>query len=122
MESRVTIRRKTSATTQDPTSGLEVPVWAITYTDHPFRLDEAGRSGIGGQRSETVGGVTRTLGYRIAHLPASTDDLADRDFVEITSGENAGLVLMVVESTSADQKTARRCPVVEAQRPTEWGA
>jgi hypothetical protein len=57
---------------------------------------------------------------RTAHFPASTSNLRDGDLLEITSGENTGQVLRVVEADWSDQTTARRVPVVATQRPEEW--
>jgi hypothetical protein len=53
-------------------------------------------------------------------VPADTSGLLDGDLVEMTGGENAGLVLRVLEVAFQDQATARRLPVVEVQRPEEW--
>ena len=117
MTSRVTVRRVTGETAQDEDTGAVVPVWMVTYTARPFRLGGAAS----GSQTRDIGGVTTTLAIRTGHLPASTDNLRDNDLIEVTAGENAGLVLRVLEATWQDQATARRVPVVETQRPTEWG-
>jgi hypothetical protein len=56
----------------------------------------------------------------VGHLPASTTNLADGDLIEVTSGEWAGDVFRIVAAIRYDQKTARRLPIVEEPRPTEW--
>lgn len=114
--STVTIHRKTGRVVQDPVTGLEVPGWATPHTALPFRL-------VGGTFNKlTIGGVTFDEATARGDFPASTVDLADNDLVEITAGEWAGSVYRVVEAIKGDQRTARRVPVVEAQRPSEWGA
>lgn len=120
MLSRCTIRRKTDATTTDG-DGNEVPVWATTYTAHPLRLVSESTGSTQSRRVETAG-VQFELAVRTAHLPASTSDLRDGDLIDVTSGDNAGMVLRVIEADWADQTTARRVPVVATQRPTEWSA
>jgi hypothetical protein len=109
--------RKTGGTTT--VDGLEVPEWATVYADTPFRLGGAQRGGSGTQ-TVTVGGVSTQVALRVGNLPADTSDLADNDFIEITAGENAGLVFRVVEAAWQDQATARRVPLVAEQRPQEW--
>lgn len=121
MVSTVTIRRKTGLTAQNETTGLKDPIWDEVYTDHPFRLGGADRGG-SGTRTVTIGGVETQVAARVGSLPASTDDLRDGDLIDITAGENAGVVLHIIEATWQDQATARRVPVFEVQRPSEWGA
>ena len=107
---------KTGKTTAN---GLEVPTWTAVHTDLPFRL--AGSStGDGGTHTVTVGGVEFQQATGVGHMPASIADLKDNDLIDVTSGEWAGTVLRVVEATKKDQATARRVPVVEVARPTEW--
>jgi hypothetical protein len=118
MPSRAAVMRKTDGTTTDA-DGYKVPEWATVYADTPFRLGGAQRGGSGTQ-TVTVGSVSTQVALRVGHLPASTDDLADGDFIEITAGENAGLVLRIVEAAWQDQATARRVPVVSEARPEEW--
>lgn len=114
MTSRATVRRKVPGGSTDA-DGFPVDGWDVVYASLPFRLG-------GGQRSRTrrVGDSEVEVAVRVAHFPASTDTLRDGDLIEATSGENAGLVLQVVEVSWQDQATARRVPVVETQRPTEW--
>lgn len=119
MLSTVTIRRKSGAWTQDEDTGEEIPIWADVYTDLPFRLAGA-YHGDAVTRRVTIGGQEFQQAVRTGNLPASTDDLEDSDLIDITAGENAGRVLMVVEATWQDQATARRVPVVEVDRPEEW--
>jgi hypothetical protein len=117
MTSRAAIMRKTGGTTT--VDGLEVPEWATVYADTPFRLGGAQRGGAG-TRTVTVGGVSTEVALRVGSLPAANSDLADNDFIEITAGENAGLVLRIIEAAWQDQATARRVPVISEQRPEEW--
>lgn len=121
MASTVTIRRKTGTTVQNETTGLKAPVWTAVYTNIPFRLAGADRGG-STSRTAVIGGVTVTVASRTGHLPHDTDDLQDGDLIDITAGENAGKVLHIIEATWQDQATARRVPVYEVQRPSEWGA
>lgn len=120
MKSTVTIRRKTGQLAQNETTGLKSPVWTAVYTDHPFRLGGAERGG-SGSRTLVIGGVTTTIAARVGHLPHTTDNLQDGDLIDITAGENAGKVLHIIEATWQDQATARRVPVYEVERPSEWG-
>jgi hypothetical protein len=119
MTSRCTIRRKTTATTIDPVTGFKVPVWDTTHTALPLRLAGISRGQSQSRRVETAG-VEFEIGMRTAHFPAATADLRDNDLIEITSGDNAGMVLRIVEGDWQDQSTARRLPVVATQRPGEW--
>lgn len=118
MLSRCTVHRKTGDTTTDA-DGWEVPEWAAVYTNLRLRLGGTPQGGAGFRRV-TVGDVEVDLAVRVASLPASTDDLIDGDLIEVTSGENSGVVLRIVEASWQDQATARRVPVVETQRPSEW--
>lgn len=118
MTSTVVIRRLTGKQIQDETTGLQVPEWAIVYTG-PFRL-AGGSSGDGGSRTVSVAGVTYEQATALGHFPHDTYDLADNDLIDVTAGEWAGSVWQIVEATKADQKTARRVPVVEVARPEEW--
>lgn len=123
MLSRVTVRRRTGYTTQDETSGLEVPVWEDVYTGLPFRLGGS-QTSLASTHSHTqdLAGADIQLAARTGHVPVTTTNLADDDYIEVTAGENAGLVVRIVEATWQDQATARRVPVIEAIRPTEWSA
>ncbi len=118
MLSRCTIRRQTGETAEDD-EGYEVPVWADVYTALSMRLAGSIRGQSQFRRAETAG-VEFEIAMRTAHFPVSTEDLRDNDLVEITSGDNAGMVLRIVEADFQDQATARRVPVVATQRPEEW--
>lgn len=118
MKSTAAVMRKTGAMTTD-VDGYEVPEWATVYADTPFRLGGA-NSGSAGSRTVTVGNVSTELAVRVGHFPATADLLADGDLVEITAGENVGMVLQIIEADWQDQATAHRVPVVGAQRPEEW--
>lgn len=115
--STVQVMRHVGETTD--ANGYIVPDWAAVYVDLPTRL--AGASG-GASPTKTidVGGAELQVAAREAHFPADTDQLLDGDLLEVTEGENAGLVLRLVETDWADQATARRIPVVSAERPPEW--
>lgn len=118
MLSRVTVRHATGDTTPN-TDGYDVPEWVVVATGVPFRLGGA-NAGSTGTRTITVGTTEVQLALRTGHFPADTTGLADGDYIDITSGENAGLVLRIVEADWQDQATARRVPVVAVQRPEEW--
>lgn len=116
MTSRCAVRRGGAMVVTD---GIEAPGWADILTDLPCRLGGSERGG-SGTRTTTVGQSEVQLAVRVLHVPAGTTGVSDGDLVEITSGENAGLVIEVVEAAWQDQATALRLPVVEAQRPEEW--
>lgn len=117
MTSRCTIRRKGGPPVI--VDGFKVPAWTVVHTDLPIRVGGTTR-GASSARRDDLGSGEVEVAVRTAHFPASTADLADSDYVEITSGENAGLVVRIVEATWQDQATARRVPVVSAVRPKEW--
>lgn len=119
MTSRATIRRKTGQTAQDESTGEEVPVWLVVHTKVPFRLGGPNQ-GSPGHRKIRVGEGEFEQATRVGNLPADTSDLLDGDYIDITSGENAGRALRILEATWIDQSTARRVPVVEVDRPGEW--
>ncbi|HKY58303.1 MAG TPA: DUF6093 family protein [Aeromicrobium sp.] len=124
MTSRVAVMRKTGETAQNETTGLQDPVWATVHVDLPFRLDNGGGglAQAGGSGAINIGGVELEVAVAVANLPATTDDLADGDLIEVISGEWADTVWRIVKATTADQKTARRVPLEGATRPSEWGA
>lgn len=119
--SNATVRRKMGLTPPDQITGEQTPIWAVVYADIPFRLGGE-RSGASGTRTITVGGLEMQVAVRFGSFPHDTDDLQDDDYIEITAGENAGLVLRIVEAEWQDQATARRVPVVSTGRPSEWAA
>lgn len=118
MASRAAVMRKTGGMVV--VDGLEVPEWATVYPDAPFRLGGAQRGG-SGTRTVTVGSVETQVALRVGSFPFDLDALVDDDYIDIYGGENAGLVLRIVEATWQDQATARRVPVVSEARPAEWG-
>lgn len=118
MLSTVVVRRKTGQMAQDETTGEEVPVWSTVYTG-PFRLGGTDR-GSAGTRTENIGGVELQVATRVGHFPASTNGLSDGDYIDITSGENVGVGLRIIEADWQDQSTARRVPVESVTRPSEW--
>lgn len=118
MTSRALVKRVDPANPGTDENGFEVDGWAIVY-DGPFRLAGPPRGG-GGSRTARIGDVDVELAVRVAHFPASTSGLRDGDLIEVTSGENVGGFLRIVEASWQDQATALRVPVVEAQRPGGW--
>lgn len=118
MTSRATIMRATGSPTTSA-DGFQVPEWATVTTDLPFRLGGAPQ-GSGGYRTVSVASSEVQVPVRIAHFPAETTGLADNDLVLVTAGENAGIVLRILEADWQDQATARRVPVVGVEPPEEW--
>lgn len=114
MTSRATVRRKTGATVQNEDTGREVPVWEVVHSDLPFRLVPKG------QRVVNIGGVEFSEATARGDMPHDTTDLADDDHIDLTSGEWSGTALRVIEAVKGDQRTARRVPVAEVDRPEEW--
>jgi hypothetical protein len=120
MLSTATISRKTGNMVKDD-AGVESPEWIDVATGLPMRLSGTAASSAP-YKTETPGGGTVNYAARVAHLPVSQSDLANDDYIEITAGENAGTIWRVIEATWQDQATARRVPVEQVKRPTEWGA
>lgn len=127
MPSACTIRRQDGTRTKGA-DGMDVPGWTVLYTDHPMRLRDVS-TGTGGAASRVTGRAQQGVEVNHARHIVSLDpfdsygakiDLADGDLIEITSGENVGAILRVVESDWADDKTARRVPVEAAERPRGW--
>lgn len=119
LTAEVTIRRRTGRTTQNESTGERIPIWDVVDTHVPFRLSGSGSSD-GGSHKVDIGGVTYEQATAVGHLPAEFADLADNDFLEVTSGEWEGSVFSVVAAIVADQRTARRVPIAEERRPEEW--
>ena len=120
MTSRVAVMRKTGAKVQDEGSGREVPEWATVESDLPFRSDAAGEAG--SSRAVRVGGIEWMDATGVGHMPATFQDLADGDLLVVLTGEWPGEVFRVVKAVRYDQKTARRVPIAQHQRPEEWEA
>lgn len=119
MTSRATISRKTGQMVEDDT-GYESPAWIDVATDVPMRLSGMAANS-SPYKTETPGGGTVNYAARVMHFPVAQADLANDDYIEITVGENAGTIWRVIEATWQDQATARRVPVEQVKRPTEWG-
>lgn len=119
MTSTAAVKRKTGNHVPDPVTGLDVPEWATVIASTPFRLGGANQ-GSAGTRTLDVGGVEVQVAVRVGNFPAATDLLQDGDFIDVTAGENAGMVLRIIEAAWQDQSTARRVPVVSETRPEEW--
>ena len=117
MTSHATIKRQSGTTTD--VNGFEVPGWTTLYTALPMRLGGSDRGGAG-TRSATAGGVEVQLAVRVASFPHDTTGLRDGDVVEVTSGENVGTFVRIVEAAWQDQATARRVPVIETTEPAGW--
>ena len=120
MTSRCRNLRRTGRQPQDESTGEQSPEWLVIHVDLPIRLD-GGSSSDGGSRTVSMDGFSFEEATGIAHLPASTTDLADGDYIDVTAGEWPGFVCSVVKALRADQKTARRVPIREESRPDEWG-
>lgn len=120
MTSRVNVYRKSGRQLGNESTGEQSPEWLPAHLNLPFRLD-SGSSSDGGSRRVEIDGVTYELATAVGHFPAATDDLLDGDFIEVVSGECVGTVWSIVKAVRADQKTARRLPIVEESRPDEWG-
>lgn len=120
MTSRVNVYRRSGRQVGNESTGEQSPEWIPTHLDLRFRLD-SGSSSDGGSRRVEIDGVTYELATAVGHFPALTDDLLDGDFIEVVSGECVGTVWSIVKAVRADQKTARRLPIVEESRPDEWG-
>lgn len=123
MTSRATIRRPRVNEAGSPVyttneAGYDVPAWDTVYSDLPCRIDSAGSDG--GSRGVTVGGVTYENATGVAHFPAPSPLLADGDLIHVTSGEWPDEVYRIVAAVKYDQKTARKLPIAEADRPEEW--
>lgn len=115
MKSRVTIHRETFPDQPAVNAqGFTVRSFTTVATNVPFRL--ASPRGATGSRTVRVGDAEVEVATQEGHLPVGTD-LADRDLLHVTYGENVGRWLRVVEALPADQQTARRVPVVEDQKP-----
>jgi len=118
MTSTCTIRRRSGAR-DTASNGMVTDEWTVAYTGLPIRVSGNYRSA-----SPTTGhaqqGTDVNLAHRVANLPVSTTDLADGDLIEITAGDNVGLILRITEASWQDQATARRVPVEEATRPRGW--
>jgi hypothetical protein len=113
MTSRCTIRRRAGRTKD--TDGFDVQGWTVVHTDLPVRLDSLSARGAGGYRTVTIGDSQFEVEHLLAHLPASTTNIVDRDVLEITTGEQVGRHFQVIEAGSADQKTARHVPIFEVR-------
>lgn len=119
MLSRANIRRKTGEMTTDD-RGLEVPEWVTVYANLPCRISGMAAN-TSPYRTVNIGGATMEVAARVAHFPHDTTDLADGDLIEVTTGETAPSVWQIIEADAADQQTARRVPIVAAERPEGWG-
>ncbi|HEY9353793.1 MAG TPA: DUF6093 family protein [Nocardioides sp.] len=120
MPSTCTIRRKTTATTTDPTTGFKVPVWQDVYTGLPCRVDWQD-AGAGGYISPSIGGeVEVTRSRRVLKVPHHARNAKDHDVAEITGGDVDGLFFTMPKVAFADQKKQQELPVVETQRPEGW--
>lgn len=112
MTSRGTVMRKTGDNTV--VDGFEVPEWEAVHVDEPLRF-------VGGSsRRIEIGGIAFDEATGRADFRHNLTDLEDGDLIDLTAGEWAGSVLRVVEAIKGDQRTARRVPVVEVDRPGEW--
>jgi hypothetical protein len=113
------LRRKTGQMVKTE-SGYESPEWEIVADPTPLRLaGTAANSAPYKTETPNVSEINRAA--RVAHFPVSLTELRNDDYLEITAGENAGTVWRLIEATWQDQATARRIPVEQVDRPSEWG-
>lgn len=118
MTSRVAVMRLTGDITTDA-DGFDVPEWAAVHVDLPFRSSGSSSSD-GGSRGVVIGSIRFEEATGIGSFPADTTDFEDDDLFEVTAGEWVDDVFRIVAAIRYDQKTARRLPIVEEQRPAEW--
>lgn len=119
MTSRATVRRKTGGyvTNED---GAEVPEWVDVYTDLPC-LITPGSTSDGGSRGVTIGSRTFETATGVGKFPHPSALLRDEDLFEVTTGDWPGEVYQIVAAIKYDQKKQRELPIVEHDRPEEWG-
>lgn len=111
-------RYRGAGTTQDETTGREIPTWPTRFST-PGRLTS--RSGTPGTRTVEVAGVQVAQASLELHLPISAPLVSQGDVFEcLTAADDlqlVGLVYRVVGPAAASQKTARRLDVVEVAAP-----
>lgn len=110
---------------QNEATGREYPIWQTLAVNVPLRVRAATSS-----RTQSVPGGDVQNARPMASIPLAIDWLddvpaADRehrdgDFIDVTAGDTAGVVLKIGESDPTDQTTARRFPVEAVARPEEW--
>jgi len=118
MPSRAKVRRPAGRV--EASNGLKVTAWQVVYEDVPFELSGEHRGASSSRTLTLPGGLTVQVALRVGKFTTDTSDPADGDHIEITAGENAGLVLRIVEGDWQDNATTRRVPVFAVPRPTEW--
>jgi len=116
MTSTATVYRSAGLGDPDPDTGIQDTTYTAVHADSPFRLGGSDRGG-SGSRTQDVGGVEITLATRVGHFPVTVTGLQDGDLIDVLTGENAGTVWRIVEGDWADQQTARRVPIIAAERP-----
>lgn len=99
---------------------IEVAGWAVVHPDLLFKLAGSNAGGSGYRTIKVGGGPEIQVAVRIGKVPALTTNLRDGDLIDVTAGENAGLVLKIIEATGQDRASARRMPLYEVSRPKEW--
>ena len=119
MTSTCAIRRDGGLGEQDPVTGIQPRIWEQIHVDLPCRLSGNPRGASTSRKLSPASGEVE-VPVRYLSVAFDTAGIEDGDLVEITSGERAGLVLQIVESSGADQQTALRLPVIGARRPDEW--
>lgn len=123
MTSRANVHRISGSSGQDEGTGLQGVTWETVHADIPFRLKAPGNTAsVGNIRLETVGGIEISQALGQGYMPVAINDLLDNDVIEVTVGEWAGTVWRVLEATVGDQLTSRRVPMLQIDRPQEWGA
>ncbi|WP_181312468.1 DUF6093 family protein [Nocardioides campestrisoli] len=117
--SDVIVYRKGDAGQQNEDTGAQSPEWEPVHAGVlPFRL--GGTRGAGQTRTVSTPAGDVQVALRTGSFPNEGPDLQDGDLIAIVAGERAGTFWSIVEADAADQQTARRVPVVAAQRPEEW--
>lgn len=111
-------RYKGTGSTQDETTGREVPDWPTRFPT-PGRV--ASRAGTPGTRVVSVAGVEVAQAALEFSMPVSGDAPLAGDVIECTSAADDPLLLgrcyRVVGPSAASQRTARRLDVVEVDPP-----
>lgn len=118
MTSRCVIRRDNGLAPQQ-SDGVQPRAWLTVHTDLPCRVSGPSRGAATSRTVSTPGGDVE-VPVRTWSVKHDTTNLEDGDLIEITAGPCAGEVLVIVDASQADQRTAYRVPVIGAHRPEEW--
>lgn len=114
-----TVRRRTGFTTQNETTGQEVPTTTVVFTT-PCKLQSRSRLGDSFIGVSQYGGHQGTSLDIDIHIPLSKPPVLTDDLITVTSPgaftdpQMEGRVFRVLASPSKSFATARRIPVQEA--------